>query len=102
MGGPVVQSTGKETDTNMIIEPRIPLQKPASLRPPSGEAMMNPIAETIVVQPPQMPPEAPVPMHARAFDFVTIRDIAEILAAPLRHRGRPALAKVPRQVPPPR
>lgn len=64
--------------------------------------MMNSVAETIDEQPPQMPPEAPMPMHARAFDFVTIRDIAQILAAPLRHRGRPALAKVPQQVPPPR
>jgi hypothetical protein len=40
---------------------------------------------------PEVPPESPLPMHARAFDFVGMRDIFGFLSQGRRHQSPPAL-----------
>ncbi len=44
---------------------------------------------------PQVPPESPLPMHARAFDFVGVRDLFGLLTPGRRRRSPPALTAVP-------
>lgn len=44
---------------------------------------------------PQVPPESPLPMHARAFDFVGMRDLFGLLGQGRRHRSPPALTAAP-------
>ena len=53
-------------------------------------------AETETHEPyPQVPPESPLPMHARAFDFVGARDLFGLLGQGRRHRSPPALTAAP-------
>lgn len=44
---------------------------------------------------PQVPPESPLPMHARAFDFVGARDLFGLLGQGRRRRSPPALTAAP-------
>lgn len=48
---------------------------------------------------PQVPPESPLPMQARAFEFVGIRDLTGFLLPFLRPHAQPAPAGIESQLP---
>lgn len=82
------------------------LRPPRPIRPAAGlsvvprSPMVVPVATAAEIDPsyPQVPPESPLPMHARAFDFVGVRDLFGFLTETRRQRPQPALATVPPSV----
>jgi hypothetical protein len=41
---------------------------------------------------PQVPPESPLPMHAKAFEFVGLKDLFGLLGEARRQRRRPPVS----------
>ncbi len=84
---------GLPTQANEVLRRPSP-SKPADPAAVSATAPGTAETETHEAYP-QVPPESPLPMHARAFDFVGMRDLFGRLGQGRRHRSPPALTAAP-------
>lgn len=68
---------------------------------PAAEIRMSPNRQSGSEEPtslPHVPPESPLAMRTQKFDFISLRDIAGSVFAPLRPRGQPSLVRATSQI----